>query len=119
MSLVAQGQLSDVSAWQESRTEWKADRDAFVADQKAVRKTGKLPEHLGPPPSGFALLPWLLMGMGAFSNLFQGKTPNPWIGGIGLLVFNSLYIHVAFRAFTKETREARSTRVRAGRAGHS
>lgn len=78
-----------MSAWQESRTEWKADRDAFVVDQKAVRKTGKLPEHLGPPPSGFALLPWLLMGMGAFSNLFQGKTPNPWIGGIGLLVFNS------------------------------
>ena len=68
------------------------------------------PEHLGPPPSGFALLPWLLMGMGAFSNLFQGKTPNPWIGGIGLLVFNSLYIHVVFRAFTKEAREARSTR---------
>ncbi|MDQ0952877.1 two-component system sensor histidine kinase DesK [Streptomyces phaeochromogenes] len=99
-----------MSAWQESRTEWKADRDAFVVDQKAVRKTGKLPEHLGPPPSGFALLPWLLMGMGAFSNLFQGKTPNPWIGGIGLLVFNSLYIHVVFRAFTKEAREARSTR---------
>ncbi|MEV7141158.1 sensor histidine kinase [Streptomyces tauricus] len=72
--------------------------------------TGRLPEHLGPPPSGFALLPWLLMGMGAFSNLFQGRTPNPWIGGIGLLVFNSLYIHVVFRAFTKEAREARSTR---------
>ncbi|MGN9820601.1 sensor histidine kinase [Streptomyces sp. SD11] len=71
---------------------------------------GRLPEHLGPPPSGFALLPWLLMGMGAFSNLFQGRTPNPWIGGIGLLVFNSLYIHVVFRAFTKEAREARSTR---------
>ncbi|MDQ1029680.1 two-component system sensor histidine kinase DesK [Streptomyces umbrinus] len=95
---------------QESRTDRKADRDAFVADRNAVQKTGKLPEHLGPPPSGFALLPWLLMGMGAFSNLFQGKTPNPWIGGIGLLVFNSLYIHVVFRAFTKEAREARSTR---------
>ncbi|MEU5342585.1 sensor histidine kinase [Streptomyces sp. NPDC020766] len=95
---------------QESRTDRKAERNAFVADQKAARKTGKLPEHLGPPPSGFSLLPWLLMGMGAFSNLFQGKTPNPWIGGIGLLVFNSLYIHVVFRAFTKEAREARSTR---------
>ncbi|MCX4909163.1 sensor histidine kinase [Streptomyces sp. NBC_00878] len=99
-----------MAEWQMSRPDWKADRDAFVADQKAVRKTGKLPERLGPPPSGFALLPWLLMGMGAFSNLFQGKTPNPWIGGIGLLVFNSLYIHVVFRAFTKEAREARSTR---------
>jgi two-component system sensor histidine kinase DesK len=65
----------------------------------------------GPPPTGFALLPWLLMGMGAFSNLFQGKTPNPWIGGLGLFAFNSLYIYVAFRAFVKEAREARSTRV--------
>ncbi|MFJ6389018.1 sensor histidine kinase [Streptomyces sp. NPDC091972] len=61
--------------------------------------------------SGFGLLPWLLMGMGAFSNLFQGETPNPWIGGLGLLTFNSLYVYVAFRAFRKETREAASTRV--------
>ncbi|MFD0307230.1 sensor histidine kinase [Streptomyces sp. NPDC127119] len=80
------------------------------AGQRAGQRAGRLPEHLGPPPSGFALLPWLLMGMGAFSNLFQGRTPNPWIGGIGLLVFNSLYIQVVFRAFTKEAREARSTR---------
>jgi two-component system sensor histidine kinase DesK len=50
------------------------------------------------------------MGMGAFSNLFQGKASNPWIGGIGLLAFNSLYIYVVFRAFVKEAREARSTR---------
>ncbi len=41
------------------------------------------------------------MGMGAFSNLFQGQTPNPWIGGLGLLTFNSLYIYVAFRAFAQ------------------
>ncbi|MGP4049309.1 sensor histidine kinase [Streptomyces sp. 2A115] len=99
-----------MSMWQETRTQWKAERDAFKDDQRAVRKTGKLPEQLGPPPNGFALLPWLLMGMGAFSNLFQGKTANPWVGGIGLFAFNSLYIYVVFRAFTKETREARSTR---------
>jgi two-component system sensor histidine kinase DesK len=99
-----------MSAWQDARTQWKDDQAAFKADQRAVRKTGKLPEHLGPPPSGFALLPWLLMGMGAFSNLFQGKTPNPWIGGLGLLAFNSLYIYVVFRAFVREKREARSTR---------
>jgi two-component system sensor histidine kinase DesK len=49
--------------------------------------------------------------MGAFSNLFQDRTPNPWIGALGLLTFNSLYIYVAFRAFRRETREARSTRV--------
>ncbi|MFI1438211.1 sensor histidine kinase [Streptomyces fructofermentans] len=77
---------------------------------RAARAEGEPPEQLGPPANGFALLPWLLMGMGAFSNLFQGRTPNPWIGGIGLLVFNSLYIHVVFRAFTKRAREARSTR---------
>ncbi|MDQ1038978.1 two-component system sensor histidine kinase DesK [Streptomyces sp. V3I8] len=82
----------------------------FVAGRRKARRAGKLPEHLGPPPSGFALLPWLLMGMGAFSNLLQGKAPNPWVGGIGLFVFNSLYIHVVFRAFSKEARESRSTR---------
>ncbi|WSP86770.1 sensor histidine kinase [Streptomyces sp. NBC_01235] len=56
-------------------------------------------------------MPWLLMGMGAISNLFHGETPNPWIGGLGLLTFNSLYIYVTFRAFVKEAREAASTRV--------
>ncbi|MEU6367191.1 sensor histidine kinase [Streptomyces sp. NPDC046931] len=83
----------------------------FRPRQKAARKGGEAPEHPGPPPSGFTLLPWLLMGLGAFSNIFQGKTTNPWIGGLGLLTFNSLYIHVAFRAFDKCKREARSTRV--------
>ncbi|MFD9328504.1 sensor histidine kinase [Streptomyces sp. NPDC060065] len=78
----------------------------------ALRKSGEArPDDIGPPPSGFAMLPWLLMGMGAFSNLVQGKTPNPWIGGLGLLAFNTLYIHVVFRAFAKEWRQARSTRV--------
>ncbi|MGC9537738.1 sensor histidine kinase [Streptomyces sp. UG1] len=62
-------------------------------------------------PNGYSLLPWLLMGMGAFSNLFQKETPDPWIGGLGLLTFNSLYIYVAFRSFVKEKREAASTRV--------
>jgi two-component system sensor histidine kinase DesK len=51
------------------------------------------------------------MGLGAFSNLFQGETPNPWVGGLGLLTFNSLYVFVVFRAFHPVTREARSTRV--------
>ncbi|CAM5653844.1 hypothetical protein SAVIM338S_06596 [Streptomyces avidinii] len=59
---------------------------------------------------GLTLLPWLLMGMGAFSNILQGKTPNPVVGGLGLLIFNSLYISVVFRAFHKRTREAASTR---------
>ncbi|MHC3474060.1 sensor histidine kinase [Streptomyces sp. 7R007] len=66
-------------------------------------------ENPGPPPTGFSLLPWLLMGLGSFSNIFQGKTPNPWIGAVGLLVFNSLYVYVVFRAFDRRKREARAT----------
>ncbi|GGN92186.1 two-component sensor histidine kinase [Streptomyces albiflavescens] len=106
------GVTCQVSQWRAERTRWKADMERFKAEQRAARKNGgKMPENPGPPPTGFALLPWLLMGMGAFSNLFQGKTPQPWIGGIGLFAFNSLYIYVTFRVFTRETREARSTRV--------
>ncbi|MFD3499156.1 hypothetical protein ACFWWT_37570 [Streptomyces sp. NPDC058676] len=41
---------------------------------KAARKAGPVSEHRGPAPSGFSLLPWLLMGMGSLSNLFQGET---------------------------------------------
>ncbi|MFE7399473.1 histidine kinase, partial [Streptomyces sp. NPDC057557] len=58
------------------------------------------------PPGPYTLLPWLLMGMGAFSNLFQGETPNPWLGGLGLFTFNSLYVSVVFRGFDKRKRES-------------
>ncbi|MFJ3693051.1 sensor histidine kinase [Streptomyces sp. NPDC090052] len=61
------------------------------------------------PPNAFTLLPWLLLGLGSFSNLIGGETPNPWIGGVGLLAFNSLYVSVAFRAFNKEKRQSRTT----------
>ncbi|KAB1989967.1 sensor histidine kinase [Streptomyces triticiradicis] len=101
-----------VRALRAERRRWKADMERFKEEQRAARRSGgAMPENPGPPPTGFALLPWLLLGMGAFSNLFQGRTPQPWIGGLGLFVFNSLYIYVTFRAFTKEAREARSTRV--------
>ncbi|MFG2309732.1 sensor histidine kinase [Streptomyces sp. NPDC048566] len=94
------------------RARWKADMERFKAESRAARRSGRpMPENPGPPPTGFALLPWLLMGLGSFSNLLQGKTEQPWIGGLGLLAFNSLYIYVTFRAFTKVTREARSTRL--------
>ncbi|MFI9780040.1 sensor histidine kinase [Streptomyces sp. NPDC051956] len=98
----------------DARREWKADRDVWKAEWRARDKDAKnsgAPEGgpMGPPPNGFALLPWLLMGLGAFSNLLQGKTANPWIGGIGLFVFNSLYISVVFQAFDKRRREARYT----------
>ncbi|MER5343258.1 sensor histidine kinase [Streptomyces mirabilis] len=100
-----------VKGWRVARARWRADMERFKVEQRAARKSGKWPENPGPPPTGFALLPWLLMGMGSFSNLLQGETPNPWIGGLGLFTFNSLYIYVTFRSFVKEAREARSTKV--------
>ncbi|MDV9177306.1 histidine kinase, partial [Streptomyces sp. W16] len=110
-----QGITCQVRAWQAARADWKADMERFKTARKEARRTGgKMPEQPGPPPTGFALLPWLLMGMGSFSNLLQGKTPNPWIGALGLLAFNSLYINVVFRAFVKDKRESLSTRVALG-----
>jgi two-component system, NarL family, sensor histidine kinase DesK len=78
---------------------------------RRVGRTAVTAEHLGPPPNGFTLLPWLLMGLGSLSNIVQDRAANPWIGGLGLLAFNSLYIYVTFRAFDREHREAVSTRV--------
>jgi two-component system sensor histidine kinase DesK len=98
-------------AWRSAYASRREERQRWQAELKASRKTNRWPETPGPPPTGFTLLPWLLMGMGAFSNLFQGETPNAWIGALGLLAFNSLYIYVVFRAFHAVTREARSTRL--------
>ncbi|MBC9724060.1 hypothetical protein [Streptomyces sp. TRM68367] len=94
-----------------ARTQWLADSARYADRQEAARKAGEVLDEAGPPPTGFTLLPWLLLGTGACSNLFQGETPNPWIGGLGLITFNSLYINVVFRAFRKDQREATSTRV--------
>ncbi|CAM5600556.1 sensor histidine kinase [Streptomyces purpurascens] len=102
---------SAVRQAREHQRYYKANRARLKAEWRAARKSGELPENPGPPPSGFTLLPWLLLGMGAFSNLFQDRTTDPWIGGLGLLTFNSLYIYVTFRAFDREKREALSTRV--------
>ncbi|MFG3035739.1 sensor histidine kinase [Streptomyces sp. NPDC048330] len=68
-------------------------------------------------PTGLSLLPWLLMGLGALSHLVGGEAPNPWIGGLGLLAFNSLYIAVVFRAFHPCAREAPLTWVLLGALG--
>ncbi|WP_306924704.1 sensor histidine kinase [Streptomyces luteogriseus] len=102
---------SDVREARAHRRHYRANKRRLKAEWRAARKAGGPDAVAGPPPTGFTLLPWLLMGMGAFSNLFQGRTPNPWIGGLGLLTFNSLYIYVAFRSFDKQKREALSTRV--------
>ncbi|MER5745752.1 histidine kinase [Streptomyces sp. NPDC002225] len=69
------------------------------------RRGGKAGRRPG-PPGPFTLLPWLLLGLGAFSNLFQGEAPNPWLGGLGLLAFNSLYVSVVFRGFDRRRRES-------------
>ncbi|MGX1761044.1 sensor histidine kinase [Streptomyces lydicus] len=58
-------------------------------------------------PGKYAFLPWLLMGLGAFSNIIQGKTGNPWLAGLGLLAFNSLYITVVWSAFNPRLRDSR------------
>lgn len=94
-----------------TQTEWKAENARVRAEHRASGAPGGPPEDLGPPPTGFALLPWLLLGLGAFSNIVQGRTGNPWLGGLGLLTFNSLYVYVVFRAFHKKTRGAASTRL--------
>ncbi|MEU6139047.1 sensor histidine kinase [Streptomyces sp. NPDC047081] len=103
--------LVQLEVWQSSRALWKEEMEEYKEARKSARKGGREPEHPGPPASGFSLMPWLLMGLGALSNLFQGETPNPWIGGLGLLAFNSLYIYVSFRSFDKQKRHETSTRV--------
>ncbi|MFJ3949130.1 sensor histidine kinase [Streptomyces libani] len=57
-------------------------------------------------PGKYAFLPWLLMGMGAFSNIIQGKTGNPWLAGLGLLAFNSVYISVVWASFNPRLRDS-------------
>lgn len=80
-----------------------------VADARATKGCDRDADLPGPPASAYTLLPWLLMGLGAFSSLLDGTAPHPWIGGAGLLAFTSLYVAVSFRAFVKEKRESRAT----------
>ncbi|MFE2549936.1 sensor histidine kinase [Streptomyces sp. NPDC059355] len=103
--------------WRESRkarkADWAVGKAEWRAAQKRRRASGEDPDHgCGPmaPSNAFALLPWLLLGMGAISNVVKGETPNPWIGALGLLLFNSLYVTLVFRAFNRRAREAAGTR---------
>ncbi|MFD8448160.1 sensor histidine kinase [Streptomyces coelicoflavus] len=90
---------------------WQLARQPESEPAPEAAEGGERPERVGPPQTGFTLLPWLLMGLGSLANIFQGNSANPWIGGAGLIVFNSLYIHVAFRSFHKTLRESLSTRL--------
>ncbi|MFG2663897.1 sensor histidine kinase [Streptomyces sp. NPDC048387] len=95
------------------KADWAAQKAAWRAAEKARKARGEAPDYgSGPmgPPNAFTLLPWLLLGMGAISNVIHGETPNPWIGAAGLLVFNSLYITLVFRAFDQRARQAPATR---------
>lgn len=76
--------------------------------RRQARARRKESERPG-PRSPFAFLPWLLLGAGALSNLFQDDAPNPWLGGFLLLTFNSLYISVVFRSFDEKKRTSRTT----------
>ncbi|MFH9575504.1 sensor histidine kinase [Streptomyces sp. NPDC017454] len=87
---------------------WRPARRSTPCD---AGERGERGQGVGPPPIGFRLLPWLLISLGSLANLFQDRTSNPWIGVIGLLVFNSLYIYVAVRSFHEKSRESPSTRL--------
>ncbi|MFJ8011393.1 sensor histidine kinase [Streptomyces sp. NPDC096339] len=101
----------------ERRPDWQARMAEWRAAEPSAKPHG--PDRgcdgdhdPGPTrgPRAFTLLPWLLLGMGAVSNVIHGETPNPWVGALGLLTFNSLYITLVFRAFHKRAREAAGTR---------
>ncbi|QLJ00679.1 sensor histidine kinase [Streptomyces sp. NEAU-sy36] len=101
--------------WREAaeRRRPREGRASAGAARRAARKDCARAdtEPAGPPATGFTLLPWLLLGLGALSNLLQGTTPNPLVGGLGLVAFNSLYIYVTFRSFDRARREAPRTRL--------
>ncbi|MET8973697.1 sensor histidine kinase [Streptomyces hydrogenans] len=56
-------------------------------------------------PNGLSLLPWTFMCLGALSHLISGEAANPWLGALGLLVFNTLYLAVVFRALAPSHRD--------------
>ncbi|MFD5419938.1 sensor histidine kinase [Streptomyces sp. NPDC127069] len=95
------------------KADWAVRKAEWRAAEKARKARGGAPDYgRGPmgPPNAFTLLPWLLLGMGAVSNVVHGETPNPWIGVLGLLAFNSLYVTIVFRAFDQRARQAPATR---------
>ncbi|MGA5269354.1 sensor histidine kinase [Streptomyces lydicamycinicus] len=77
------------------------------ADGTESCRPGRRGGKPGQGPGKYAFLPWLLMGLGAFSNIIQGKSGNPWLAGLGLLVFNSLYISVIWTSFNPRLRDSR------------
>ncbi|MEV0371984.1 sensor histidine kinase [Streptomyces sp. NPDC050636] len=102
-----QGEGEDESAGTKRASESEGAVDgAGVTGTKRCqpKKAGKEPDK---GPGRYAFLPWLLMGLGAFSNIIQGKSGNPWLAGACLLTFNSLYISVVFTSFNPRLRDSR------------
>ncbi|MFI1308042.1 sensor histidine kinase [Streptomyces sioyaensis] len=108
--------------WEAKTVQHTKQQDACAPDPGAARGTDPGGAHgsdSGPcrprwaerkadqGPGKYAFLPWLLMGMGAFSNVLQGKTGNPWLAGLGLLAFNSVYITVVWTSFNPRLRHSR------------
>ncbi|WP_018539143.1 histidine kinase [Streptomyces sp. MspMP-M5] len=92
-----------------ARMRWRRERGgAPGGGAEQGRAAGARPCEQEPKgPGRYAFLPWLLMGLGAFSNIIHGKSGNPWLAGAGLLVFNSLYVTVVFSAFSPRLRTTR------------
>ncbi|MFF9347423.1 sensor histidine kinase [Streptomyces sp. NPDC014734] len=108
MSRYRTGARTEAGAGTRTGVEGGSGTDADACPPRSPRWTrrGRRGERRPGPPGPYTLLPWLLMGLGAFSNLFQGEAPNPWLGGLGLLTFNSLYVSVVFRGFDRRRRES-------------
>ncbi|QFR97631.1 sensor histidine kinase [Streptomyces tsukubensis] len=84
------------------------------AARAEARRSGNCPanqegQEKAGPRSPVVFLPWLLLGLGSFSHLVQGKSDSPWLAGLLLLAFNSLYISVVFRAFDERKRRSPTT----------
>lgn len=82
-------------------------KDWWRCRRAALRERAERRHEEG--PSGLSLLPWLLMGLGPLSHLLSGEAPNPWLGGLGLLAFDALYVAVVLRAFDRHRRENATT----------
>ncbi|MFD6532827.1 sensor histidine kinase [Streptomyces sp. NPDC060184] len=89
---------------------WLPLRSRAGRDKEPRSKAGR--SKAGPGP--YALIPWLLLGLGAFSNLWKGETPNPVVGAVGVLLFNSFYIQLVFRSFVPARRRSAGSYVLLG-----
>jgi two-component system sensor histidine kinase DesK len=60
------------------------------------------------PPGRRAFLPWLLMLTPDARHLFGGRTPLPWLGGLGLAAFVGFYVAAVYTGLDPLRRPART-----------